>query len=228
MRGLKYGASVGAYARFLCVYFGVYATETDVVYATETDVSSSYIVSFFARCLLGKGNNFMDMVTVNSAYYDKQDTSNEYAGRKFDCINSTNSAHPVPVNVEEVKDIVSVAKYILIVEKESVFQRLANDHFCKKKTSALSSQEEVIQMFPQEGHLITVHVYLVGLPFAGRIFTKDDDVLHLIRVSTPPRLCWTLDCFLRQGVIAIAFSGVMCAHRVAADLGKYDVQLCLQ
>ncbi|XP_074366530.1 meiotic recombination protein SPO11-1 isoform X3 [Apium graveolens] len=54
------------------------------------------------------------------------------AGRKFDCINSPNSAHPVPVNVEEVKDIMSVAKYILIVEKESVFQRLANDQFCKK------------------------------------------------------------------------------------------------
>nr|XP_017251400.1 PREDICTED: meiotic recombination protein SPO11-1-like isoform X6 [Daucus carota subsp. sativus] len=54
------------------------------------------------------------------------------AGRIFDCINSPNSAHPVPVNVEEVKDIMSVAKYILIVEKESVFQRLSNDQFCKK------------------------------------------------------------------------------------------------
>ncbi|KAK1398494.1 Meiotic recombination protein SPO11-1 [Heracleum sosnowskyi] len=54
------------------------------------------------------------------------------AGRKYDCINHPNCAHPVPVNVEEVKDIMSVAKYILIVEKESVFQRLANDQFCKK------------------------------------------------------------------------------------------------
>ncbi|KAL6496365.1 hypothetical protein OROGR_029623 [Orobanche gracilis] len=27
-------------------------------------------------------------------------------------------------------------------------------------------------------------------------------------------------CFAGQGVIAVAFSGVMCAHRVAADLGK--------
>lgn len=27
-------------------------------------------------------------------------------------------------------------------------------------------------------------------------------------------------CFPGQGVIAVAFSGVMCAHRVAADLGK--------
>ncbi|THF99719.1 hypothetical protein TEA_001121 [Camellia sinensis var. sinensis] len=38
------------------------------------------------------------------------------AGRKFDCINNLNTAHPVPVHVEEVK----------------VFQRLANDQFCKR------------------------------------------------------------------------------------------------
>lgn len=35
-------------------------------------------------------------------------------------------------------------------------------------------------------------------------------------------------CFPGQGVIAVAFSGVMCAHRVAADLGKYDFDLSLQ
>jgi prolycopene isomerase len=27
-------------------------------------------------------------------------------------------------------------------------------------------------------------------------------------------------CFPGQGVIAVAFSGTMCAHRVAADLGN--------
>ncbi|RDX71419.1 Meiotic recombination protein SPO11-1, partial [Mucuna pruriens] len=59
--------------------------------------------------------------------------------RVFDCISSPNTvrtktdldvAHPVPVHVEEVEDIISVAHYILVVEKESVFQRLANDQFC--------------------------------------------------------------------------------------------------
>ncbi|KAE8654185.1 Meiotic recombination protein SPO11-1 [Hibiscus syriacus] len=54
------------------------------------------------------------------------------AGRKFDCINSPNTAHTIPVLVEDVKDLVSVAHYILVVEKESVFQRLANDKFCSK------------------------------------------------------------------------------------------------
>ncbi|BAB01408.1 DNA topoisomerase VI, subunit A [Arabidopsis thaliana] len=53
------------------------------------------------------------------------------AGRKFDCLNSLNTAYPVPVLVEEVEDIVSLAEYILVVEKETVFQRLANDMFCK-------------------------------------------------------------------------------------------------
>ncbi|EOA30800.1 hypothetical protein CARUB_v10013943mg, partial [Capsella rubella] len=42
-----------------------------------------------------------------------------------------NVAFPVPVLVEEVEDIVSLAEYILVVEKETVFQRLANDMFCK-------------------------------------------------------------------------------------------------
>ncbi|XP_010534803.1 PREDICTED: meiotic recombination protein SPO11-1 isoform X2 [Tarenaya hassleriana] len=53
------------------------------------------------------------------------------AERKFDCINNPNTAFPIPVLVEEVKDIVSIAEYILVVEKETVFQRLANDTFCK-------------------------------------------------------------------------------------------------
>ncbi|KAK4575782.1 hypothetical protein RGQ29_026656 [Quercus rubra] len=40
-------------------------------------------------------------------------------GRKFDCINHPNTAYPIPVQVEEVQDIISVADYILVVEKES-------------------------------------------------------------------------------------------------------------
>ncbi|KAF3959030.1 hypothetical protein CMV_016115 [Castanea mollissima] len=51
-------------------------------------------------------------------------------GRKFDCINHPNTAYPIPVQVEEVQDIISVADYVLVVEKESVFERLANDQFC--------------------------------------------------------------------------------------------------
>ncbi|XP_047254308.1 meiotic recombination protein SPO11-1 isoform X3 [Capsicum annuum] len=54
------------------------------------------------------------------------------SGRKIDCISNPNTAYPIPVHVEEVNDILSVAQYVLVVEKESVFQRLANDQFCKR------------------------------------------------------------------------------------------------
>ncbi|MQM13410.1 hypothetical protein Taro_046335, partial [Colocasia esculenta] len=55
-----------------------------------------------------------------------------YDGRKCDCIQSPNTAYPIPVHVDEVEDVVCAAEYILVVEKESVFQRLANDGFCRK------------------------------------------------------------------------------------------------
>ncbi|XP_015081115.2 meiotic recombination protein SPO11-1 isoform X2 [Solanum pennellii] len=54
------------------------------------------------------------------------------SGRKIDCISNPNTAYPIPVLVEEVDDIISVAQYVVVVEKESVFQRLANDQFCKR------------------------------------------------------------------------------------------------
>ncbi|XP_044984830.1 meiotic recombination protein SPO11-1 isoform X2 [Hordeum vulgare subsp. vulgare] len=52
--------------------------------------------------------------------------------KKVYCITNVNTAFPIPVSIEAIKDVVSVAHYILVVEKEAVFQRLANDKFCKK------------------------------------------------------------------------------------------------
>ncbi|KAF8403414.1 hypothetical protein HHK36_011517 [Tetracentron sinense] len=49
---------------------------------------------------------------------------------------------------------------------------------------------------------------LLGMPFN----TTAIDGLYCVGDS----------CFPGQGVIAVAFSGVMCAHRVAADIGKQD------
>ncbi|XP_074320173.1 meiotic recombination protein SPO11-1 isoform X3 [Silene latifolia] len=51
-------------------------------------------------------------------------------GKKCDCLSSPNTAQSIPVQVEDIQDILSFARYILVIEKESVFQRLANDRFC--------------------------------------------------------------------------------------------------
>nr|APZ84653.1 initiator of meiotic double stranded breaks SPO11-1 [Zea luxurians] len=52
--------------------------------------------------------------------------------KKVYCITSVNAAFSIPVDIEAIKDVVSVAHYILVVEKETVFQRLANDKFCER------------------------------------------------------------------------------------------------
>ncbi|KAM0871942.1 hypothetical protein ACQ4PT_039056 [Festuca glaucescens] len=52
--------------------------------------------------------------------------------KKVYCITNVNAAFSIPVSIEAIKDIVSVARYILVVEKETVFQRLANDKFCER------------------------------------------------------------------------------------------------
>ncbi|KAK3146052.1 hypothetical protein QOZ80_3BG0260870 [Eleusine coracana subsp. coracana] len=52
--------------------------------------------------------------------------------KKVYCMTNVNAVFSVPVNIEAIKDLVSVAQYILVVEKETVFQRLANDKFCEK------------------------------------------------------------------------------------------------
>ncbi|KAM0929513.1 hypothetical protein ACQ4PT_001575 [Festuca glaucescens] len=52
--------------------------------------------------------------------------------KKVYCITNVNAAFSIPVSIEAIKDVVSVAHYILLVEKETVFQRLANDKFCER------------------------------------------------------------------------------------------------
>ncbi|CAN6470625.1 unnamed protein product [Victoria cruziana] len=53
------------------------------------------------------------------------------AGNKFDCATYPDTGYPIPVRVEKVENIISTASYILVVEKETVFQRLADDKFCQ-------------------------------------------------------------------------------------------------
>ncbi|XP_078179890.1 spo11/DNA topoisomerase VI, subunit A protein isoform X3 [Carex rostrata] len=60
--------------------------------------------------------------------------------RTISCIKNPNTEHPIPVCLEDVEDMVSVAQYILVVEKETVFQRLANDKFCDRNRCIVITQ----------------------------------------------------------------------------------------
>ncbi|XP_073794316.1 meiotic recombination protein SPO11 isoform X3 [Danio rerio] len=55
----------------------------------------------------------------------------EEDGTKVDC-NSSSTAVSVSSNVNGIRNIVSSAKFILIVEKDATFQRLLDDDFCAR------------------------------------------------------------------------------------------------
>lgn len=61
-------------------------------------------------------------------------------------------------------DVVSVAHYILVVEKEAVFQRLANDKFCKKNRCI------VITVTANAGSSVIVTLFLAWLLSCLMIF----------------------------------------------------------
>ncbi|NXD13939.1 SPO11 protein, partial [Nothocercus nigrocapillus] len=60
----------------------------------------------------------------------------EEDGTKVNCTCSA-TAVSVPSNVEGIKNLISHAKFILIVEKDATFQRLLDDDFCNKLTPCI-------------------------------------------------------------------------------------------
>lgn len=53
-------------------------------------------------------------------------------GSVVDCNLSSQTGLGIPSSVDNISDICADAEYILVVEKESAFLRLANDHFCQE------------------------------------------------------------------------------------------------
>ncbi|MCO5600483.1 hypothetical protein L7F22_054596 [Adiantum nelumboides] len=60
-------------------------------------------------------------------------------GRKIDCMKYSCTGLSIPVHTNLVQNITSLADYILLVEKETVFQRLANDGYCLKNRCIILS-----------------------------------------------------------------------------------------
>uniref|UniRef100_A0A0D6QWT5 prolycopene isomerase n=1 Tax=Araucaria cunninghamii TaxID=56994 RepID=A0A0D6QWT5_ARACU len=109
----------------------------------------------------------------------------------------------------------------------------SNDYYIKKEAVA----DEIISrlektLFP--GLKEAINFKEVGTPKTHRRFlARDDGTYGPIPRKTPKGLlgmpfnttsvdglyCVGDSCFPGQGVIAVAFSGMMCAHRVAADIG---------
>ncbi|KAG0577631.1 hypothetical protein KC19_5G168500 [Ceratodon purpureus] len=115
------------------------ATKRDIYYTDPAllkgrlDQSINDICSLFhcSRSSLNLVASSKGLVTGQLCYFEE--------GRLINCSkrNSTSTGLPVPVHMNEVSNISSGAEFILLVEKETVFQRLTNDKFCAKNRCIL-------------------------------------------------------------------------------------------
>uniref|UniRef100_A0A453LU37 Spo11/DNA topoisomerase VI subunit A N-terminal domain-containing protein n=1 Tax=Aegilops tauschii subsp. strangulata TaxID=200361 RepID=A0A453LU37_AEGTS len=76
--------------------------------------------------------------------------------KKVYCITNVNAAFPIPVSIEAIKDVVSVAHYILVVEKEAGCSSVWPMTSSAKRIAALLLQEEATQIFQQEDSCATL------------------------------------------------------------------------
>ncbi|KAL1832092.1 hypothetical protein DCAR_0102113 [Daucus carota subsp. sativus] len=92
---------------------------------------------------------------------------------------------PIPMAAFQVCLQVWLATSLLADGLAVAGQAILASAFARKdfdRTTATASR--VLQLGLVLGMVLAI-ILGVGLPFAGRIFTKDDDVLHLITVATP-------------------------------------------
>ncbi|XP_067227349.1 meiotic recombination protein SPO11 [Chanodichthys erythropterus] len=111
-----------------------YATKRDIYYndpqlfGTQRTLDS---IVDDVSCLLKVPRRSLHVLATSKGFISGDLCYLEEDGTKVDC-NSNSTAVPVSSNVNGIRNIVSSAKFVLIVEKDATFQRLLDDDFCTK------------------------------------------------------------------------------------------------
>ncbi|XP_048034655.1 meiotic recombination protein SPO11 isoform X2 [Megalobrama amblycephala] len=111
-----------------------YATKRDIYYndpqlfGTQRTLDS---IVDDVSCLLKVPRRSLHVLATSKGFISGDLCYLEEDGTKVDC-NSSSTAVPVSSNVNGIRNIVSSAKFVLIVEKDATFQRLLDDDFCTR------------------------------------------------------------------------------------------------
>ncbi|XP_051961750.1 meiotic recombination protein SPO11 [Xyrauchen texanus] len=109
-----------------------YATKRDIYYNDPQLFGSQRTVDSIVddiSCMLKVPRRSLHVLATSKGFISGDLCYLEEDGTKVDCSSST-TATPVSSNVSGIRNIVSAAKCILIVEKDATFQRLLDDDFC--------------------------------------------------------------------------------------------------
>ncbi|XP_053704713.1 meiotic recombination protein SPO11 [Synchiropus splendidus] len=127
------------FLRILSIIYGLvqtnsYATKRDIYYNdTQLFGTQSTVDNIVddAACMLMVPRRSLHVLATAKGLISGDLCYREEDGTRIDCSSSA-AAVAVSSNVDGIKDIVSSAKFVLIVEKDATFQRLLDDDFCTK------------------------------------------------------------------------------------------------
>ncbi|XP_017264971.1 meiotic recombination protein SPO11 [Kryptolebias marmoratus] len=111
-----------------------YATKRDIYYNnTQLFVSQRSVDSIVddISCMLKIPRRSLHVLATSKGLISGDLCYLEEDGTRIDC-HSSAAAIPVSSNISGIRNIVSSAKFVMIVEKDATFQRLLDDDFCTK------------------------------------------------------------------------------------------------
>ncbi|XP_010211128.1 PREDICTED: meiotic recombination protein SPO11 [Tinamus guttatus] len=121
------------------VQSNTYATKRDIYYTDTVLFGSQSIVDNIINdisCMLKIPRRSLHILSTSKGSVAGNLSYTEEDGTKVNCTCSA-TAVSVPSNVEGIKNLISHAKFMLIVEKDATFQRLLDDDFCNKLTPCI-------------------------------------------------------------------------------------------
>ncbi|XP_042318493.1 meiotic recombination protein SPO11 isoform X2 [Sceloporus undulatus] len=113
------------------VQTNIYATKRDIFYTDTTHFGNQRVVDDIITdisCMLKIPRRNLHILSTSKGCIAGNLSYIEEDGTKVNCTCSTTAA--VSSNVEGMRNLITDAKFILIVEKDATFQRLLDDDFC--------------------------------------------------------------------------------------------------
>uniref|UniRef100_A0A670XVR3 DNA topoisomerase (ATP-hydrolyzing) n=1 Tax=Pseudonaja textilis TaxID=8673 RepID=A0A670XVR3_PSETE len=120
------------------VQTNTYATKRDIFYTDTVLFGNQRVVDNIINdisCMLKIPRRTLHILSTSKGCIAGDLSYIEEDGTKVNCTCSTTT--PVPSNVEGIRNLITDAKFILIIEKDATFQRLLDDNFCCKMSPSI-------------------------------------------------------------------------------------------
>ncbi|XP_076969408.1 meiotic recombination protein SPO11 isoform X2 [Tamandua tetradactyla] len=116
-----------------------YATKRDIYYTDSQLFGSQTVVDNIINdisCMLKVPRRNLHILSTSKGLIAGNLSYIEEDGTKVNCTSGA-TAVAVPSNIQGIRNLITDAKFLLVVEKDATFQRLLDDDFCRKMSPCI-------------------------------------------------------------------------------------------